>query len=116
MNPLRLPKVLLAALNDDPKILLLRGGLPAGVVERFVRCDGGGPAGVVDGACAIELLPFRFGVAGELAPKLKLKDILSRCLRVEAVAMRLFGACERRELKRGSSYANVVRAFPSPFS
>ena len=67
--------MLLAALKEEPKPLLLRGGLPAGVVEKFVRCEGGGPAGVVDGACEMEPLPLRFGVAGEFAPKLKLKDI-----------------------------------------
>ena len=70
MNPLR-PNVLLLALYDEPKILLLRGGLPAGVVEKCVKWEGGLPAGVVDGACEMELLPLRFGVAGDFAPKLK---------------------------------------------
>ncbi len=33
------------------------------------------PAGVVDGACEMELLPLRLGVDGEGAPNLKLKAI-----------------------------------------
>lgn len=33
------------------------------------------PAGVVDGACEMELLPLRLGVDGEFAPNLKLKAI-----------------------------------------
>jgi hypothetical protein len=76
---------LLLALYEEPKILLLRGGLPAGVVEKCVKCEGGLPAGVVDGACEMELLPLRFGVAGEFAPKLKA---------ISAMVAMLEGCCD----------------------
>lgn len=74
--------MLFDALYELPKILLLRGGLPAGVVDLVVKYEGGGPAGVVDGACdSKEPLPLRLGVLGDLKgfgfddPGLKLKDI-----------------------------------------
>ena len=60
--------------------MLLRGGLPAGVVDLLVRYEGGGPAGVVDGAWEKrELLDLCLGVLGDLeepcAPARKLKAI-----------------------------------------
>lgn len=71
---------MVAALYELPKILLLRGGFPAGVVDLLVRYEGGGPAGVVDGPCEKkELLPFLLGVLGDFEepdpPGLKLNDI-----------------------------------------
>ena len=55
-----------AALNELPKILLR--GSPAGVVDFWVRYDGGSYLGVVEGAWEkSELLPapLRAGVVGE---------------------------------------------------
>ena len=85
--------MLLPALKEEPNILLLRGGLPAGVVEGCVRWEGGLPAGVVDGACEMELLPLRLGVDGDFAPKLKLKAIL-------AVFAVLLGCCNATVLSQ----------------
>lgn len=48
------------------------------MVDLLVSHVGGGPAGVVEGACEkVEALPLRFGVLGESDgwPKLKLCDI-----------------------------------------
>ena len=73
----RVPNVLFEALYELPNILLLRGGLPAGVVDLLVSHEGGLPAGVVEGAWEREDLPLRLGVLGEAR---KLKDILASSL------------------------------------
>lgn len=49
----------------------------AGVVDLLVRCEGGGPAGVVDGIERRERPPRVFGVLGKSEDSGSRKDIAS---------------------------------------